>query len=201
MSKINYQALREIAKQATQGEWVAFISTGTGTYAVHTPGDKRCEDVIKWTGFDGQKNAENNARYIAAFNPEVVQALLDEREAQSKRIAELEANFTVLAVENVGIKSAIPEPRDIEDDNDNMDDVSLAEDFGFNHAIEWMRRRIETPATDAFLADVRAGAFNDLCAAFVRHAKVAGLDDADTVTLKEVTEVLLHCAEQIRAPE
>ncbi|HFI6031609.1 TPA: ead/Ea22-like family protein [Escherichia coli] len=80
MSEINYQALREIAKQATPGEWVAFISSGTGTYAVHTPGDKRCEDVIKWTGFDGQKNAENNARYIAAFNPEVVQALLDERE-------------------------------------------------------------------------------------------------------------------------
>lgn len=91
MSKINYQELREIAKKATQGEWSAFISPGTGTYAVHTPGDKRCEDVIKWTGFDGQKNAENNARYIAAFNPEVVQALLDEREAQSKRIAELEA--------------------------------------------------------------------------------------------------------------
>ncbi|ELI3913496.1 ead/Ea22-like family protein, partial [Escherichia coli] len=86
MSKINYQALREIAKQATQGEWVAFISTGTGTYAVHTPGDKRCEDVIKWTGFDGQKNAENNARYIAAFNPEVVQALLDERERNQRYI-------------------------------------------------------------------------------------------------------------------
>ncbi|EEW1934678.1 ead/Ea22-like family protein [Escherichia coli] len=84
MSKIDYQALREIAKQATQGEWVAFISSGTGTYAVHTPGDKRCEDVIKWPGFDGQKNAENNARYIAAFNPEVVQALLDEREAKDK---------------------------------------------------------------------------------------------------------------------
>lgn len=90
MSEIDYQALREIAKQATQSEWVAFISPGTGTYAVHTPGDKRCEDVIKWTGFDGQKNAENNARYIAAFNPEVVQALLDERESQNKRIAELE---------------------------------------------------------------------------------------------------------------
>ncbi|EEW7545395.1 hypothetical protein F2N22_06465 [Escherichia coli] len=59
----------------------------------------------------------------------------------------------------------------------------------------------ELAAANAFLADVRAGAFNDLCAAFVRHAKVAGLDDADTVTLKEVTEALLHCAEQIRAPE
>ncbi|HHV2243616.1 TPA: ead/Ea22-like family protein [Escherichia coli] len=86
MSEIDYQALREIAKQATQGEWVAFISSGTGTYAVHTPGDKRCEDVIKWTGFDGQKNAENNARYIAAFNPEVVQALLEERERNQQYI-------------------------------------------------------------------------------------------------------------------
>ena len=38
-----------------------------------------------------------------------------------------------------------------------MDDVSLAEDFGFNHAIERMRRQIpETPTTDAFLAEVRA---------------------------------------------
>ena len=92
MSEINYQALREIAKQATQGEWVAFISPGKyGTYAVHTPGDNHHGDIVDWPGFDEQKNAENNARYIAAFNPEVVQALLDEREAQSKRIAELEA--------------------------------------------------------------------------------------------------------------
>ncbi|EMV2795670.1 TPA: ead/Ea22-like family protein [Escherichia coli] len=91
MSEINYQALRELAKQATQGEWVAFISPGKyGTYAVHTPGDNHHGDIVDWPGFDGQKNAENNARYIAAFNPEVVQALLDEREAQSKRIAELE---------------------------------------------------------------------------------------------------------------
>ena len=80
-----------------------------------------------------------------------------EIEALRQRIVELETNLAALAVENVGIKSAIPEPRDIEDDNDNMDDVSLAEDFGFNHAIERMRRLIpETPATDAFLAEVRA---------------------------------------------
>ncbi|KAE9890798.1 ead/Ea22-like family protein [Escherichia coli] len=84
MSEIDYQALREAAQLATQGEWVAFISTDTGTYAVHTPGDERCEDVIKWTGFDGQKNAENNARHVAAFNPKVALALLDEREAKDK---------------------------------------------------------------------------------------------------------------------
>ncbi|EOK3982882.1 ead/Ea22-like family protein [Escherichia coli] len=102
---INYQALREIAKLATQGEWVAFISPGTDTYAVHTPGDERCGDIVKWPGFDDQKNAENNAEFIAAFNPEVVQALLDEREAQSKRIAELEASCAALAAENAGLKA------------------------------------------------------------------------------------------------
>lgn len=87
MSKIDYQALREIAKLATQGEWVAFISPGKyGTYAVHTPGDNHHGDIVDWPGFDEQKNAENNARYIAAFNPEVVQALLDERERNQQYI-------------------------------------------------------------------------------------------------------------------
>nr|WP_152896014.1 ead/Ea22-like family protein [Escherichia coli] len=79
--------MREIAKKATQGEWVAFISPGKyGTYAVHTPGDNHHGDIVDWPGFDEQKNAENNARYIAAFNPEVVQALLDERERNQQYI-------------------------------------------------------------------------------------------------------------------
>lgn len=112
MNKINYQALREIAKQATQGEWVAFISTGTGTYAVHTPGDKRCEDVIKWTGFDGLKNAENNARYVAAFNPKVALELLGEIKRLEDtnidamcRIAPLETKLAALVAENAGLKT------------------------------------------------------------------------------------------------
>lgn len=72
MRKINYQALRDAAEKATQGEWVAFISPGKyGTYAVHTPGDNHHGDIVDWPGFGEQKNAENNARYIAAFNPEV----------------------------------------------------------------------------------------------------------------------------------
>ncbi|HCP1801105.1 TPA: ead/Ea22-like family protein [Escherichia coli] len=87
MSKIDYQALRKAAQLATQGEWVAFISPGKyGTYAVHTPGDNHHGDIVDWPGFDEQKNAENNARYIAAFNPEVVQALLDERERNQQYI-------------------------------------------------------------------------------------------------------------------
>ncbi len=120
--------------------------------------------------------------------PQVVLELLDEREAQSKRIAELEANFATLAVENVGLNKFIKDDCFIY----TSDDISPRDANGF---------KPETPATDAFLADIQAVAFNELRAAFVRHAKVAGLDDADTVTLKEVTEALLHCAEQIRAPE
>ncbi|MGT0588811.1 ead/Ea22-like family protein [Shigella flexneri] len=88
---------------------------------------------------------------------EQLEKLSIELDAAKQRIAELEGKCAALAAENAGIKSAIPESRDIEDDNDNMDDVSLAEDFGFNHAIERMRRQIpETPTTDAFLAEVRA---------------------------------------------
>ncbi|HBB9588997.1 TPA: ead/Ea22-like family protein [Escherichia coli] len=88
---------------------------------------------------------------------EQLEKLSIELDAAKQRIAELEGNCAALAAENAGIKSAIPESRDIEYDNDNMDDVSLAEDFGFNHAIERMRRQIpETPTTDAFLAEVRA---------------------------------------------
>ncbi|MCO7966307.1 ead/Ea22-like family protein [Escherichia fergusonii] len=149
MSEINYQALRELAKQATRGEWVAFISPGKyGTYAVHTPGDNHHGDIVDWPGFDGQKNAENNARYIAAFNPEVVQALLDEREAQSKRIAELEANFTVLAVENASMKLFIRGCCYVFDgEQDEISDAYIcATDGGMP----------QTPATDAFLAEVRA---------------------------------------------
>ncbi|MBS8552010.1 hypothetical protein KER54_10465 [Escherichia coli] len=117
--------------------------------------------------------------------PQVVLALLDEREAQSKRIAELEANFATLAVENVGLNKFIKDDCFIY----TSDDISPRDANGF---------KPETPATDAFLADIQAVAFNELRAVFVRHAKVAELDDADTVTLKEVTEALLHCAEQIR---
>lgn len=59
----------------------------------------------------------------------------------------------------------------------------------------------ELAAANAFLADVRAGAFNDLCAAFVKHASVSGLDDGDSITVREATDALLHCAEQLREGE
>lgn len=115
---------------------------------------------------------ETNAEYLVRKFAEAeakISALSEDHQKAIESIKQADAavklaheKFSALAAENAVIKSAIPEPRYIEDDNDNMDDVSLAEDFGFNHAIELMRRRIpETPATDAFLAEVRAEARNE----------------------------------------
>ncbi|EEV5872876.1 TPA: hypothetical protein PBP32_001718 [Escherichia coli] len=97
-----------------------------------------------------------------------------------------------LAAENAGIKSAIPESRDIEDDNDNMDDVSLAEDFGFNHAIELMRRRIpETPATDAFLAEIERKAIRKFINS-IEHILRDKLSPYDTEEMLEAMRIFLE---------
>ncbi|HGT7799085.1 TPA: ead/Ea22-like family protein [Escherichia coli] len=171
MSKIDYQALRELAKQATQGEWVAFISTGTGTYAVHTPGDKRCEDVIKWTGFDGQKNAENNARYVAAFNPKVALELLGEIKCLEDtnidamcRIAELETNLAALVAENAGLKAICDDRRRFIMNGVQMGYIKVPA-AETDPDLETIRIAISPqkpiPATDAFLAEIRAEARNE----------------------------------------
>ncbi|EIF0503480.1 ead/Ea22-like family protein [Escherichia coli] len=184
MSNINYQALRMAAENATPGEW---CSDDYGLIA--DAGLNANYYIASCSGPDNRANK----RFIAAANPATVLALLDEREAQSKRIAELETNLAALAAENAGLNKFIVQSCYVFDgEQDELSDAYICAIDG---------RMPQIPATDAFLADVRAGAFNDLCVAFVRHAKIAGLDDADTVTLKEVTEALLHCAEQIRAPE
>lgn len=108
-------------------------------------------------------------------------------EAYQAGVAEGEARCAALAAENAGLKAAIDATIGWQQstDSENVESVRMLLD-------------IKTPATDAFLAEVRAQARNDLCVAFVKHATVAGLDDGDTVTVKEVTDALLHCAEQLR---
>ncbi|EPV2225082.1 hypothetical protein ACV23A_001751 [Escherichia coli] len=109
--------------------------------------------------------------------------------------------FSALAAENAVMLETIEAVRSVADNSSGIAGWHLNGDIATWEEILPEINDIETPATDAFLAEVRAVAFDELRAAFVRHVKVAGLDEADTVTLKEVTEALLHCAEQIRAPE
>ncbi|HFG3821429.1 TPA: ead/Ea22-like family protein [Escherichia coli] len=167
MNKINYQELREAAEQATQDEWVAYILPGhNGIYPARTSEGRHCGYFIDWPGVCQGRESINmsirtyavncNDAWLNTEGDDISGSYVKYKDHQEV-VAALEAKCAALAAENAGIKSAIPESRDIEDDNDNMDDVSLAEDFGFNHAIERMRRQIpETPTTDAFLAEVRA---------------------------------------------
>ncbi|OOJ86430.1 hypothetical protein BMU04_08695 [Escherichia coli] len=111
--------------------------------------------------------------------------------------------FSALAAENIALKSAHPQQF-----GQKMMDALVAyeecqddvPERGMLNAFFILRDSvcIDTPATGAFLAEVRAGAFNDLCAAFVRDARGVGLDDDELVTLKDATGALLHCAEQLR---
>ncbi|HCI7489915.1 TPA: ead/Ea22-like family protein [Escherichia coli] len=167
MSKIDYQALREAAEQATQDEWVAYILPGhNGIYPARTSEGRHCGYFIDWPGVCQGRESINmsirtyavncNDAWLNTEGDDISGSYVKYKDHQEV-VAALEAKCAALTAENAGIKSAIPESRDIEDDNDNMDDVSLAEDFGFNHAIERMRRQIpETPTTDAFLAEFRA---------------------------------------------
>lgn len=74
MNKIDYQALREAAEKATWGDWDSYKPhRGARGYEVRLSSQAIAQHVLK-----------NNAEFIAAFNPKVALALLDEREAKDK---------------------------------------------------------------------------------------------------------------------
>ncbi|EKR5526625.1 ead/Ea22-like family protein, partial [Escherichia coli] len=196
----------EAAEKATPDEWVAFISTDTGTYAVHTPGDERCEDVIKWTGFDGQKNAENNARHVAAFNPKVALELLGEIKCLEDtnidatcRISELETNLAALVAENAGLKHAMAV---------TLEHVSVTDAGQAGVAamiINDALHHSETPATDAFLAEVRTEARKE-GAYFVANRMLAaweaGFIDDTAKNAADIARMILTSTEfMANAPE
>ncbi|EFG3897128.1 ead/Ea22-like family protein [Escherichia coli] len=76
MSKIDYQALREAAEKATWGDWDSYKPHhGARGYEVRLSSQAIAQHVLK-----------NNAEFIAAFNPKIALALLDERERNQQYI-------------------------------------------------------------------------------------------------------------------
>lgn len=76
MSEINYQALREKAEKATWGDWDSYKPhRGARGYEVRLSSQAIAQHVLK-----------NNAEFIAAFNPKIALALLDERERNQQYI-------------------------------------------------------------------------------------------------------------------
>ncbi|HFL4294442.1 TPA: hypothetical protein ACG30I_000234 [Escherichia coli] len=114
-----------------------------------------------------------------------------------RKFAESEAKCAALAAENAAMHETIEAVRSVADNSSGIAGWHLNGDIATWEEILPEINDIETTATEAFLAEVRAQAFNDLCSAFVKHASVSGLDDGDCVTVKEATDALLHCAEQL----
>lgn len=106
--------------------------------------------------------------------------------------AALEAKCAALAAENAGLKKFITQECHVA----HFEPETFYEEE-ITRYVNADGYEPETPATDAFLAEVLASAFNDLCAEFVKHKALAGLDDRQKVTVFEATEALLHCAEQL----
>ncbi|EOJ5367368.1 hypothetical protein ACKKK4_000621 [Escherichia coli] len=102
-----------------------------------------------------------------------------------------------LAAENELARKAVQAFCDVVGDNTEVIAEVVGRD-GVLVILEAMKATGNMPVTDAFLAEVRAQAFNDLCSAFVKHANLAGMDDGELVRLKYATDALLHCAEQLR---
>ncbi|EIW7989984.1 hypothetical protein WKN36_002237 [Escherichia coli] len=142
---------------------------------------------------------ETNAEYLVRKFAEAeakISALAEDHQKAIESIKQADSavklaheKFSALAAENAGLNKFIAQSCYVFDgEQDEISDAYIcATDGGMP----------QTPATDAFLAEVRAKAFDDLCAAFVKHASVSGLDDGDCVTVKEATDALLHCAEQL----
>ncbi len=159
MSKINYQALREAAEKATWGDWDSYKPhRGARGYEVRLSSQAIAQHVLK-----------NDAEFIAAFNPKVALALLDERERNQQYIksrdqenedialtvgklrVELEAEkqrAKVLFMENARLKSGI---------------AGLIH-LGIRYAdVEVMKvagdAQLSTPCTDSIINSIAAGIF------------------------------------------
>lgn len=107
-----------------------------------------------------------------------------------------------LAAENVGLKSKgkelLGEACAVYSRLNKLIDPSLGDfvDGQTLHEFQFVLD-VETPATNRIAAGIKADAANQMCVAFVKHKELAGLSDDDVVTVREATDVVLHCAEVI----
>ena len=234
VSKIDYQALREAAEQATKGSYI--VGHTSGNQHGNITGVFVCQ---KWKGEPGGVIAEchvnclvetdvqayANAEFIAAFNPNVALALLDERDALNERLAELEADLAGLAedhqkaIESIkqadaAVKLAHEKFSALAAENAKLKkfckDAAFYADYeaelgmergGFSDALN----EIKTPATDAFLAEGKTEARKE-GAYFVANRMLAaweaGFIDDTAKNAADIARMILTSTEfMANAPE
>lgn len=132
MSKIDYQALREAAEKATWGGgWDSYKPhRGARGYEVRLSSQAIAQHVLK-----------NNAEFIAAFNPKIALALLDERERNQQYIKrrDQESEEIALTVGKLRVELEAAERQII-----RLEKLAEAESVGADKSaascVEWMKR-------------------------------------------------------------
>lgn len=142
---------------------------------------------------------ENIERWVAELDEDgmcdisdnQVAALIRGYNSMAVQLANADSKCRELAVENSAIKV--------------MNDCLSEEMRGYEsdgafegpkmHLLWW---KAETPATDAFLAEVRAQSASELIAAFSKHVSASGLNDSSVVTILECEDAMQHVAAQLR---
>ncbi|EFA2725098.1 ead/Ea22-like family protein [Escherichia coli] len=191
MSKIDYQVLRDVSERA--------ITAMTHLSILPGDDDLLSEKKLKELGID--IDAIHAFKIMAG--PETVLSLLDERDALNERMAELEANlaelaedqqkaiesikqadsavklahekFSVLAAENAELKQSEKE----------FNNFCRQEYYG------WEDNFTETPATDAFLAEIERKAIRKFINS-IEHILRDKLSPYDTEEMLETMRIFLE---------
>ncbi|MGX5413189.1 ead/Ea22-like family protein (plasmid) [Escherichia coli] len=166
---IDTLALREAAKQATQDEWVAYILPGhNGIYPARTSEGRHCGYFIDWPSVCQGRESINmsirtyavncNDAWLNTEGDDISGSYVKYKDHQEV-VAALEAKCAALAAENAGLKAICDDRRrfimnGVQTGYIKVPTAETAPD------LETIRIAISPqkpiPATDAFLAEVRA---------------------------------------------
>ncbi|HFI7517302.1 TPA: ead/Ea22-like family protein [Escherichia coli] len=209
MSKINYQELREAAEQATQDEWVAYILPGhNGIYPARTSEGRHCGYFIDWPGVCQGRESISIRTYAVNCNDAWLNTEGDDISGSYVKykdhqevVAALEAKCAALAAENAGLKAICDDRRrfimnGVQTGYIKVPTAETAPD------LETIRIAISPqkpiPATDAFLAEVRAQGVD-----MARNAMIDFVDgevgpNKNVPGLIRGAEICVSIAEQLR---
>ncbi|EPQ1034106.1 ead/Ea22-like family protein [Enterobacter asburiae] len=194
--KFNKQELRKAAEKATEGNYVV------GHCDINKHGNLSSVYICQeWNGMAGgvvaechvnclTKNSDQvyaNAGFMALASPANVISLLEE-------ISTLESRCAELAAENAGLKSAI------ETHKHGFVRCNCCGDELMCHTDDVCRALDETPATDAFLAEVRAQARNEginYAASRLAAAFNHGFVDKPLAEVLDVVHMIMDTKEEL----
>ncbi|AVM98596.1 ead/Ea22-like family protein [Escherichia coli] len=211
MSEINYKELREAAKQATQDEWVAYILPGhNGIYPARTSEGRHCGYFIDWPSVCQGRESINmsirtyavncNDAWLNTEGDDISGSYVKYKDHQEV-VAALEAKCAALAAENAGLKAICDDRRrfimnGVQTGYIKVPTAETAPD------LETIRIAISPqkpiPATDAFLAEVRAQGVD-----MARNAMIDFVDgevgpNKNVPGLIRGAEICVSIAEQLR---